>query len=107
MISETHTNEPIAVYAGADKSGLLLNGKWSSVNREDIKQGVREYRLRLVYATDAACERLNLQSLGTLINVNLPWNSSWLEQRRESVDMANLVYAGTVDERVYRNYQSA
>ena len=44
--------------------------------------------------------------------MDLPWNPSRLEQRlgrikrygqqRESVDMANLVYAGTVDERVYR-----
>jgi superfamily II DNA/RNA helicase len=32
-------------------------------------------------ATDAACEGLNLQTLGTLINVDLPWNPSRLEQR--------------------------
>ena len=72
LISETYPEEPVAIYAGADKSGLLLNGEWRSVNREDIKQGVREYKLRLVCATDAACEGLNLQSLGTLINVDLP-----------------------------------
>ena len=81
LTSETHTNEPVAVYAGADKSALLLNGEWRGVNREDIKQGVREYRLRLVCTTDAACEGLNLQSLGTLVNVDLPWNPSRLERR--------------------------
>ena len=112
LISETHVDELIAVYAGTDKSGFLLNGEWRSVNRKDIKRGVREYRLRLVCATDAACEGLNLKSLGTLINVDLPWNPSRLEQRlgrikrygqqREAVDMANLVYVGTVDERVYQ-----
>jgi hypothetical protein len=32
-------------------------------------------------ATDAACEGLNLQTLGTLINVDLPWNPSRREQR--------------------------
>jgi hypothetical protein len=32
-------------------------------------------------ATDAACEGLNLQTLGALINVDLPWNPSRLEQR--------------------------
>ena len=37
--------------------------------------------VRLVVATDAACEGLNLQMLGTLINVDLPWNPTWLEQR--------------------------
>ena len=62
-------------------------------------------------ATDAACEGLNLQTLGTLINVDLPWNPTKLEQRigrikrfgqtRDRVDMLNLVNHGTVDERVY------
>ena len=36
LISETHTNELVAVYASTDKSGLLLNGEWRSVNCEDI-----------------------------------------------------------------------
>lgn len=71
-----------------------------------------ERDVRLVVATDAACEGLNLQTLGTLINVDLPWNPARLEQRigrikrfgqtRDRVDMANLTYAGTVDEKVYR-----
>ncbi len=62
-------------------------------------------------ATDAACEGLNLQTLGTLINIDLPWNPSRLEQRlgrikrfgqaRKNVDMLNLVYANTRDEKVY------
>ena len=63
-------------------------------------------------ATDAACEGLNLQTLGTLINVDLPWNPSRLEQRlgrikrfgqaRRTVDMLNLVYHETQDEKVYK-----
>lgn len=62
-------------------------------------------------ATDAACEGLNLQTPGTLINVDLPWNPSRLEQRlgriisfgqaRRVVDMLNLVYHETQDEKVY------
>jgi superfamily II DNA/RNA helicase len=62
-------------------------------------------------ATDAACEGLNLQTLGALINVDLPWNPTKLEQRigrikrfgqvRDSVDMLNLVNEQTVDEKVY------
>ena len=111
LISAKYPEEPIALYAGADRSRILLDGKSSRVDREDIKHGVREYRLRVVCATDAACEGLNLQTLGTLINVDLPWNPSRLEQRigrikrygqkRNAVDMANLVYAGTVDEKIY------
>jgi len=112
LISATHPTEPVAVYAGVGKSGVLLGGEWRSIDREDIKQGVKERKLRVVCATDAACEGLNLQTLGTLINVDLPWNPSRLEQRigrikrygqqRREVDMANLVYSGTIDERVYQ-----
>jgi ERCC4-related helicase len=112
MISAAHPTEPVAVYAGVGKSGILLGGEWRTIDREDIKRGVKERKLRVVCATDAACEGLNLQTLGTLINVDLPWNPSRLEQRigrikrygqqRREVDMANLVYAGTIDERVYQ-----
>src|SRR5262249_35903415 len=56
-------------------------------------------------------EGLNLQTLGTLINIDLPWNPSRLQQRigriqrfaqaRDRVDMLNLVYKDTRDEKVY------
>jgi len=110
-LTERLPQESIALYAGVDKSGLFFAGEWRSVEREDIKKAVRERTIRLVVATDAACEGLNLQTLGTLINVDLPWNPSRLEQRigrikrfgqtRERVDMLNLVYHGTRDEKVY------
>lgn len=103
--------EPVAVYAGAGKSGILRSGDFASVEREDIKAAVKRREIRLLVATDAACEGLNLQTLGTLINVDLPWNPARLEQRlgrikrfgqvRQSVDMLNLVYHDTQDERVY------
>lgn len=101
----------VAVYAGADRSGIFFGGEWRSVERNQIKAAVRERQVRLVVATDAACEGLNLQTLGTLINVDLPWNPSRLEQRvgrirrfgqtRDRVDMLNLVYKDTHDEKVY------
>jgi SNF2 family DNA or RNA helicase len=104
--------EPIGVYAGAGKSGLFRGEDFASVEREDLKSAVKKRQVRLLVATDAACEGLNLQTLGTLINVDLPWNPSRLEQRlgrikrfgqaRKSVDMLNLVYHDTQDEKVYR-----
>jgi len=42
---------------------------------------VAEHKIRIMVATDAACEGLNLQTLGALINVDLPWNPTKLEQR--------------------------
>jgi superfamily II DNA or RNA helicase len=104
--------EPVAVYAGAGKSGLFRDGDFASVEREEIKKAVKKREIRLLVATDAACEGLNLQTLGTLINVDLPWNPSRLEQRlgrikrfgqaRRTVDMLNLVYHDTQDEKVYQ-----
>lgn len=103
--------EVVAIYAGAGKSGLHRGGDFASVEREEIKAAVRRREIRLLVATDAACEGLNLQALGTTINVDLPWNPSRLEQRlgrikrigqrRQTVDMLNLVYQGTQDEKVY------
>jgi len=105
-------NEPVGVYAGAGKSGLFRNDDFASVEREELKHAVKKRELRLLVATDAACEGLNLQTLGTLINVDLPWKPSRLEQRlgrikrfgqaRRTVDMLNLVYHDTQDERVYQ-----
>lgn len=115
-LTEKLPEERIAVYAGAGKSGLFLDGEWRSIEREEIKRAVRDRVVRLVVATDAACEGLNLQTLGTLINIDLPWNPSRLEQRlgrikrfgqtRERVDMLNLVYKDTIDEKVYRALSS-
>jgi len=110
-LSAALPGEPIAVYAGADKSSIVRDGEFAAVEREAIKAAVRRHEIRLLVATDAACEGLNLQMLGTLINVDLPWNPSRLEQRlgrikrfgqrRLEVDMLNLVYHDTQDEKIY------
>ncbi|HUZ94749.1 MAG TPA: phospholipase D-like domain-containing anti-phage protein [Edaphobacter sp.] len=104
--------EPVGVYAGAGKSGMFRGDDFASVGRDEIKNSVKKREIRLVVATDAACEGLNLQTLGTLINVDLPWNPARLEQRlgrikrfgqaRRTVDMLNLVYHDTQDEKVYQ-----
>ncbi len=111
-LAKTLPAEPVAVYAGTGKSGMFRGEEFASIEREEIKKAVKTRSVRLVVATDAACEGLNLQTLGTLINVDLPWNPSRLEQRlgrikrfgqaRRSVDMLNLVYHDTRDEDVYR-----
>lgn len=110
-LAHAFENEVVAVYAGVGKSGLFRGDQFNSVEREVIKSAVKTRDIRLVVATDAACEGLNLQTLGTLINIDLPWNPSRLEQRlgrikrfgqsRSCVDMLNLVYSETQDERVY------
>lgn len=111
QLSKDWPNEQIAIYAGAQKSGLMVGGKFSALRRDDIKAKVQSGELKLVLGTDAASEGLNLQRLGTLINLDLPWNPSRLEQRkgriqrigqmRDTVDVYNLRYAGSVEDRVH------
>ena len=70
----------------------------------------------LLAATDAACEGLNLQRLGSQFNIDLPWNPSRLEQRkgrvqrigqaREEIHVVNLRYANTVEDDVYASLSS-
>lgn len=102
---------PVGLYAGAGRSGIYKGGQFAATERNVIKTAVRDHELRLLVATDAACEGLNLQTLGTLVNIDLPWNPSKLEQRigrikrfgqlRDRVDMLSLVYEGSRDEVVY------
>ena len=110
-LAAKYPDMPVGLYAGASRSKLFEEGKSVNAEREDLKRMVANRYLRIMIATDAACEGLNLQTLGALINVDLPWNPTKLEQRigrikrfgqsRDRVDMLNLVNAETVDEKVY------
>ncbi len=105
-------NETVAVYAGSGRSGLYRGRVWTPIERDTIKEGVRNGSLRLLVGTDAASEGLNLQRLGTLINLDLPWNPTRLEQRkgriqrigqpRPEVFVYNLRYRGSVEDRVHQ-----
>jgi superfamily II DNA or RNA helicase len=103
--------EPIGIYAGGAHSGVMLGGVFTPLPREEIKQRVGRGELRLLIGTDAASEGLNLQRLGTLINLDLPWNPTRLEQRKgriqrigqvqDIVSIYNMRYRGSVEDRVH------
>ena len=78
-------SEPVAVYAGGSASFIQRGEERRAAGREQIKRAVQDGDIRLVCATDAACEGLNLQKLGAQVNVDLPWNPSRLEQRKGRV----------------------
>lgn len=111
QLSQTLPEEPIGIYAGGNKSGLMIDGEFQRQQREYLKQMVRLGDLRLILGTDAASEGLNLQRLGTLINLDLPWNPTRLEQRkgriqrigqiRDTVYIYNMRYQGSVEDRVH------
>lgn len=104
-------DEPVALYAGGGASFVQRGQERRSAVREQIKAHVQDGEIRLVCATDAACEGLNLQRLGAQINMDMPWNPSRLEQRkgrvqrigqiRDEIQVVNLRYAGTVEDEVY------
>lgn len=110
-LAQKYPEQAIGLYTGASRSRLYQSGESVSIERETLKKMVAAHELKIMVATDAACEGLNLQTLGTLINIDLPWNPTRLEQRigrikrfgqaRVKVDMLNLVNEQTVDEKVY------
>lgn len=102
----------IGLYAGSNRSGFWRDGKFQRCDRNILKGRVRSGDLKLLLGTDAASEGLNLQRLGTLINIDLPWNPTRLEQRkgriqrigqaRSEIWIANLRYRDSVEDRVHQ-----
>lgn len=89
----------------------MHRGVFTRTPRDALEERIRTGQIRVLIGTDAASEGLNLQRLGTLVNLDLPWNPSRLEQRkgriqrigqlRDTVDIYNLRYAGSVEDRVH------
>ena len=110
-LSNDLADTTIGLYAGGDKSGILRDGKYYKHTKEDIKRMVRSREIKILVGTDAASEGLNLQTLGTLINLDLPWNPTRLEQRKgriqrigqqsDKVLIYNMRYKDSVEDRVH------
>lgn len=111
QLSQDFPQEPIGVYAGGAKSGIMQDSDFTICSRESLKVMVRSAKISILLGTDAASEGLNLQKLGTLINLDLPWNPTRLEQRkgriqrigqlRDIVFICNLRYQDSVEDRVH------
>jgi superfamily II DNA or RNA helicase len=101
----------LGCYSG--DGGQLWDGeRWKPVTKGDITDTLRRGELRALICTDAASEGLNLQAAGAVINYDLPWNPSRIEQRIGRIDrigqkysevqVVNLFLKDSVDDRVYR-----
>lgn len=111
QITRELPEESIGLYGGGQRSGIMRGGEFERLDREQIKLMVKRGELRLLLGTDAASEGLNLQKLGTLINLDLPWNPTRLEQRkgriqrigqlRDTVFVYNMRYKDSVEDRVH------
>lgn len=70
---------------------LTLTGGMATARREEVKESFRrtpaEHPVRILLATDAASEGLNLQDgCGNLIHYEIPWNPNKMEQRNGRID---------------------
>lgn len=110
-LSKDIKGEQIGLYAGGEKSGIFIDGIYYKKTKEEIKAMVRNYEIKILLGTDAASEGLNLQTLGTLINLDLPWNPTRLEQRKgriqrigqvnDKVYIYNMRYKDSVEDKVH------
>ena len=110
-LSRDIKGEVIGIYAGGDKSGIILDGIYTRKTKEEIKAMVKKYEVKILLGTDAASEGLNLQTLGSLINLDLPWNPTRLEQRKgriqrigqinDKVYIYNMRYKDSVEDKVH------
>lgn len=100
----------LGCYSGA--GGQVWDGQeWRTVGKDGITRALRDGELQVLICTDAASEGLNLQAAGALINYDLPWNPSRVEQRIGRIDrigqkhptvrVVNLYLKNSVDDKVY------
>lgn len=86
--------------------------RWKLLTKGEITEALAKGELRALICTDAASEGLNLQAGGAVINYDLPWNPSRIEQRVGRIDrigqkysevrVVNLFLKDSIDDRVYR-----
>ena len=111
QLSQELPDEKIGIYAGGTNSGIMQTGLFKKISRDNLKLKISTGEIRLLLGTDAASEGLNLQRLGALINLDLPWNPTRLEQRkgriqrigqvRDEIYVYNMRYLGSVEDRVH------
>ncbi len=85
-----HVEESIGLYANTSASKLFHGDRIHRIDRTLLKEKVTQSRLKLLVGTDAASTGLNLQQLGCLINLDLPWNPTVLEQRKGRVQRGTI-----------------
>lgn len=103
--------DKVASYSG-DGGALRSGNEWVAASKEAVTAALRVGTIKVLVCTDAASEGLNLQAAGALVNFDLPWNPSKVEQRIGRIDrigqelpvlpIINLYLKQSVDERVYR-----
>lgn len=102
----------LATFTGAGGREWREDEGWVQVSKQELVEAIRSGRIGILLATDAASEGLNLQNASYLVNYDVPYNPSRVEQRIGRADrlgqlspvvtVRNYFIPGTVEEAVYR-----
>jgi len=96
------------------KGGTRFNTatkEWDQLTKRETKDLFLSGKVSVLVGTDTLSEGLNLQTCGRLINYDLPWNFTRVEQRigrvdriggHDLVEVTNLLYDGTIETKVYK-----
>lgn len=114
-----HVRDNLLAYYGkflgcySGDGGQLWDGTcWKRVTKDAITTKLKNGDIKVMVCTDAASEGLNLQAAGAVINYDLPWNPSKVEQRIGRIDrigqslpnikVVNFFLKDSIDEKVYK-----
>lgn len=108
-------NYSYGVYTGKNAAIVSSFGE-VKCDKATIKSELFSGRLKLMFCSDAASEGLNLQAARVLINVDVPWTPSRLEQRigriarlgqrAKEVDVYNVWYPNSIEAKMYHRIQN-
>jgi|LSQX01.3.fsa_nt_gb ERCC4-related helicase len=105
--------QQVACYSGrGGETWDPAKGRWCTEIKDNIKSGFAQGDYEVLICTQAASEGLNLQSSDLLINYDMPWNPTRVEQRigridrigqlADTVHIINYYYEGSVEAQIYQ-----
>ena len=106
----TYRNKLACFYGGTGEIWDNEGECWVGVGKEHIKSQFRAGNVQILIGTDSMSEGLNLQTCAVMVNFDLPWNFTRVEQRIGRLDriggmpeirVHNLYYRGTVEVDIY------
>lgn len=108
----TYLQEKLSVLLGDPDTVVVIHGGMGREERMKVQEAFRhDPDVKVLLATDAAGEGINLQRAHLMVNYDLPWNPNRIEQRfgrihrigqTEVCHLWNLVAEGTREGEVYR-----
>jgi SNF2 family DNA or RNA helicase len=98
-------------FTGDDREYISYGKSELNLTREQIREKLDTGKISILFCSDAASEGLNLQSASVIINIDVPWVPTRLEQRigridrlgqqKDEINVYNAYYPFTYEENMY------